>query len=332
MRSPTRAVDWGPDSRSPESRSGRTRTKAGSTRRAAFNRRSADCTARRSARIPANVPKCGLVQSPRAPSPCSTIISIAWLAADARSVIAARLRPLEASDDDLRPRRPRRTPHPRRNDHTGIARPASVPRKGRRPSPAPRARPPAQRHRRSAGGRAVQRQAPRHRPAAFPRAVRGGKCRRACSPNGTSASRTPDGYRRDRIGKFGRSKCGAAPIAVRMFVLRPRSSVSCFVTLKGAVSQACPRPSCSGVRASSGTALERELRVQVLAHRPCSISRPDRAGTQALPRFPPRTAAGCRITLAGLPGRAHSLTRREDEADDDGALGCRRLGSSSSSS
>src|SRR5215204_6443949 len=37
------------------------------------------------------------------------------------------------------------------------------------------------------------------------------KCRRARSPNGTRAICTPGGYQRDRIGKFGRCRWGAAP-------------------------------------------------------------------------------------------------------------------------
>src|ERR1700733_6954341 len=37
--------------------------------------------------MPTKVPKCDLIQSPRAPSPCSTIVSIAWRA-EARSVTA----------------------------------------------------------------------------------------------------------------------------------------------------------------------------------------------------------------------------------------------------
>src|SRR6266540_4198849 len=57
------------------------------------------------------------------------------------------------------------------------------------------------------------------------------KWRSARSPNPTSAIWTPGGYQRDKIGKLGRSKCGAAPTAVKMFVLSARWSISCLITL-----------------------------------------------------------------------------------------------------
>ena len=67
------------------------------------------------------------------------------------------------------------------------------------------------------------------------------KWRSARSPNGTSAIWTIGGYQRDKIGKLGRSKCGAAPTAVKMFVLSARWSISCLITLISAVSQAFTR-------------------------------------------------------------------------------------------
>ncbi len=67
------------------------------------------------------------------------------------------------------------------------------------------------------------------------------KWRSARSPNPTSAIWTPGGYQRDKIGKLGRSKCGAAPTAVKMFVLSARWSISCLITLISAVSQAFTR-------------------------------------------------------------------------------------------
>jgi hypothetical protein len=48
------------------------------------------------------------------------------------------------------------------------------------------------------------------------------KWRRARSPKGTSATCTPGGYQRDRVGKFGRCRWGAAPIAVSRLVARAR--------------------------------------------------------------------------------------------------------------
>ncbi len=73
------------------------------------------------------------------------------------------------------------------------------------------------------------------------------------------------GYQRERIGKLGRSKWGAAPIAVRMLVASARCSISCLMTSMMAGSQAWMRVSCSGVTPSLDAALEGELRVQVLA-------------------------------------------------------------------
>src|SRR6185369_5664321 len=83
------------------------------------------------------------------------------------------------------------------------------------------------------------------------------KLRSACSPNGSNAICTPGGYHRDRIGRFGRWKCGAAPTAVKMLVARARCSISCLMTSISVASHACTR--------ASG-AFERELRVQVLTH------------------------------------------------------------------
>ena len=110
----------------PASTSGGSRTKAGSTGRAGLNAGSAACSASRSSRIPTKVPKCDVIQSPRAPSPCSTIVSIAWRA-EARSVTAissghskmpvtawARAGPMNTASSPYRAHR--------------AARPASIPR------------------------------------------------------------------------------------------------------------------------------------------------------------------------------------------------------------
>src|SRR5215207_695813 len=46
------------------------------------------------------------------------------------------------------------------------------------------------------------------------------------------------GYQRDRIGKFGRYRWGAAPIAVSRLVARARCNISCLVTSTSTCSQA----------------------------------------------------------------------------------------------
>src|SRR5437773_4449555 len=92
------------------------------------------------------------------------------------------------------------------------------------------------------------------------------KWRRARSPKGTSATCTPWGYQRDRIGKFGRCRWGAAPIAVSRLVARARWSISCLVTSTITASQAATLASCSAPSPSS--ALEGELGEQVLTHQP----------------------------------------------------------------
>src|SRR5437867_1601380 len=91
------------------------------------------------------------------------------------------------------------------------------------------------------------------------------KWRSARSPNGTSAICTPGGYQRDKIGKLGRSKCGAAPMAVKMLVASARCSISCLITVISVFSGLDPGELAVG-QALIRPALERELRVQVLAH------------------------------------------------------------------
>src|SRR6266481_4154075 len=92
------------------------------------------------------------------------------------------------------------------------------------------------------------------------------KWRSARSPNGTSAICTPGGYQRDTIGKLGRSKCGAAPMAVKMLVASARCSISCLITLISAFSPGLHPGELGLGQALIQPALERELRVQVLTH------------------------------------------------------------------
>ena len=98
------------------------------------------------------------------------------------------------------------------------------------------------------------------------------KWRSARSPNGTSAICTPGGYQRDKIGKLGRSKCGAAPMAVKMLVASARCSISCLITLISAASQACTRASWPSVRPSSGPRLSENCAYRYSHITPCSIS------------------------------------------------------------
>ena len=98
------------------------------------------------------------------------------------------------------------------------------------------------------------------------------KWRSARSPNGTSAICTPGGYQRDKIGKLGRSKCGAAPMAVKMLVASARCSISCLITVISAFSQACTRASWPSVRPSSGPRLSENCAYRYSHIKPCSIS------------------------------------------------------------
>ena len=98
------------------------------------------------------------------------------------------------------------------------------------------------------------------------------KCRSARSPNGTSAICTPGGYQPDRIGKFGRSKCGGAPMAVSRFVASARCSISWMATPSMAPSHARIRSSWASVTPSSVERLSVNSAKRYSHIRPCSSS------------------------------------------------------------
>src|SRR5919198_5093052 len=98
------------------------------------------------------------------------------------------------------------------------------------------------------------------------------KWRRARSPNGTSAIWTPGGYQRETIGKFGRCRWGAAPIAVSRFVDRARWSISCLVTSTITSSQAATLASCSVPSPSCSVRLRVNCANRYSHISPCSSS------------------------------------------------------------
>ena len=98
------------------------------------------------------------------------------------------------------------------------------------------------------------------------------KWRRARSPKPTSAICTPGGYQRDRMGKFGRWKWGAAPIAVSRLVAKARWSISCLVTSMITVSQAATLASCWSLSPSSLVRLRVNCANRYSHISPCSSS------------------------------------------------------------
>src|SRR6266536_2533039 len=142
------------------------------------------------------------------------------------------------------------------------------------------------------------------------------KWRRARSPNGTSASCTPGGYQRLRIGKFGRCRCGAAPIAVSRLVARARWSISCLVTSMITVSQSATLASCSALSPSCWVRLRVNCPNRYSHISPCSSSHAWTSNQTSSSRLSTRSGdstamgpPGFRVLTAMLPPdmRSHAL-------------------------
>src|SRR6266545_4244322 len=125
------------------------------------------------------------------------------------------------------------------------------------------------------------------------------KWRRARSPNGTSASCTPGGYQRLRIGKFGRCRCGAAPIAVSRLVARARWSISCLVTSTITASQPATLASCSALSPSCWLRLRVNWANRYSHISPCSSSQAWASSQTSSSRLSTRSGGS---TAIGPPG------------------------------
>src|SRR6266516_542209 len=139
------------------------------------------------------------------------------------------------------------------------------------------------------------------------------KWRKARSPNGTSAICTPGGYQRDRMGKFGRCRCGAAPIAVSRFVARARCNISCLVTSTIAASHAATLACCSALSPSCWVRLRVNWANMYSHISPCSSSHAWVSSQTTSSRLATRSGDSTTIgasCFVGVSGRCYRPARR----------------------